>query len=98
MEACTRESGIEETNGKTAVYSREILKARGAFSNNMSQALKTISLEAQIITPAKLLFIAEGERRFPYKPRLKELIIAKPALQMIPKGILHSKEKDKRHS
>lgn len=92
------ESRIEETNGKTAVYSREILKARGAFSNNVSQALKTISLAAQIITPAKLLLIAEGERRFPYKHRLKELIIAKPALQMIPEGILHSKEKDKRHS
>lgn len=30
----------------------------------------------QIITPAKLLFIAKGERRFPYKHRLKEFIIA----------------------
>jgi hypothetical protein len=79
----------------TADFSTETLKARRTWSE-VFQALKENNFSAMILYPAKLLFkIDGGIKVFHDKQKLKQYVTTKPLLQKIPKGILHTKDKNK---
>ena len=57
--------------------------------HDICRVLKGKNLQPRRLYPARLPFRTEGEREsFPAKPKLKDLVTTKPALQEIVKGTL----------
>uniref|UniRef100_A0A5F9C5T0 L1 transposable element RRM domain-containing protein n=1 Tax=Oryctolagus cuniculus TaxID=9986 RepID=A0A5F9C5T0_RABIT len=81
----------------TADFSSETLQARREW-RDIAQVLREKNCQPRILYPAKLSFVNEGEiKTFHSKQKLKEFAATSPALQKIPKDVLHSETQKHGH-
>ena len=80
----------------SADFSKETLQARRGWKEVFG-VMKGKDLHPRFLYPAKLSFRMEGEMKyFPDKVKLKEIIITKPLLYEMLKGLVLGIEKDKK--
>ena len=80
----------------SADFSKETLQARRDWQE-VFQVMKGKDLHPRLLYLAKLSFRMEGQiKRFPDKVKLKEIIITKPLLYEMLKGLVLGIEKDKK--
>ena len=74
--------------GLSADFSKETLQARRGCKE-VFEVMKDKDLHPRLLYPSKLSFRMEGQRKcFPDKVKLKELIITKPLLYEMLKGLI----------
>ena len=74
--------------GLSAAFSKQILQARRGWKE-VFQVMKGKDLHPRLLYPAKLSFRMKGQIKcFPDKVKLKELIITKPLLYEMLKGLI----------
>ena len=74
------------------LISQKKLQARRDWQE-IFKVMKSRDLQPRLLYPAKLLFRIEGQiKSFPYKKKLKELIITKPLLYEMLKDLISEKE------
>ena len=79
----------------SADFSKETLQARRGWKE-VFEVIKGKELHPRLLYPAKLSFRMEGQIKcFPDKFKLKELIITKPLLYKMFKGLIQEKEDKK---
>ena len=72
----------------SADFKKETLQARRNWQD-IFKVMKSRALQPRLLYPAKLSFRMEGQiKSFPHKKILKELIITKPLLHKMLKGLI----------
>ena len=79
----------------SADFSKETLQARRGWKE-VFEVIKGKDLQPRLLYPAKLSFRMEGQIKFtPDRVKLKDLIIRKPLLYEMVKGLTQEKEDKK---